>query len=151
MSDQRTNSDPDRPQHGTPQYGTPQYPDPVAPAAYPGAVAPGSMSDAPGSMSEQYPGYTGPSPYPPAPIAQSPGAGGLAIAALIVGIAAFLLGWVPIVGLIIAVAGIVLGILAVRQPRGRAFGITAIVLSGLGALTGLVLLLGILAWMPMAG
>ncbi|GEK85899.1 DUF4190 domain-containing protein [Microbacterium aerolatum] len=145
MSDERKNPDPDHP-----QFGTPQYPDPVAPVAYPGAVAPGSMSDAPGSMSEQYPGYTGPSPYPPAPISQSPGAGGLAIAALIVGIFAFLLGWVPVIGFTLAVAGIVLGILAVRRPRGKAFGITAIVLSALGALAGLLLVVGILAWMPIA-
>lgn len=93
MSDERMNSDPEK-------YGTPDYPDPIAPVAYPGATGPANMAGAPGSMHEQYPGYTGPSPYPPAPITASNGPGGMAIAALIVGIAAFVLGWVPFAGLL---------------------------------------------------
>ncbi len=143
MSDERMNLDPEK-------YGTPDYPDPIAPVAYPGATGPANMAGAPGSMSEQYPGYTGPSPYPPAPINQGPGIGGLAITALVVGIVAFVLGWVPILGLILAVAGIVLGILALRTPRGRLFGIIAIVLSALAALAGILLLVATFLWLPFA-
>lgn len=143
MSDERMNSDPEK-------YGTPDYPDPIAPVAYPGATGPANMAGAPGSMSEQYPGYTGPSPYPPTPINQGPGIGGLAITALVVGIVAFVLGWVPILGLILAVAGIVLGILALGTPRGRLFGIIAIVLSALAALTGILLLVATFLWLPFA-
>lgn len=128
--------------HRAPQpSGTPEYPDPAAPAPYPGVAAPESTP--------QYPGYTGPSAYGPAPIAPTSGPGGVAIAALVVGILAFLSGWVPIVGLILAVAGLVLGILALRQPRGKALGITAIVLSGLAAVTGVLVLIGVLFWVPM--
>ena len=134
---------PASPPHRTQQpYGTSQYPDPAAPAAYPGATAPGAVPP-------QYPGYTGPSAYRQGPIAAT-GPGGMAIAALIVGIVAFLLCWIPFLGLVIAVVGIVLGILALRHPRGKAFGITAIVLSGLAALTGIVMLLAVFAWLPMA-
>ncbi|KDA06890.1 hypothetical protein DC31_07950 [Microbacterium sp. CH12i] len=68
------------------------------------------------------------------------GPGGIAIAALIVGIVAFLSGWVPFFGLIVAAAGIVLGVFALRQPRGKGFGITALVLSGLAAITGIFML-----------
>lgn len=98
-----------------------QHPGPQAPGQYPGQSAPG-----------QYPGYGGPVP--------TPGVGGLAISALIVSIIAFLSGWVPIVGLILAIAGLVLGILAVRRPRGKGLGITAIVLSALAAVTGVIML-----------
>jgi hypothetical protein len=98
-------------QPGQPPYG-----------GYPGQPAPGS-----------YPGYGGPVP--------TPGVGGLAIAALIVSIVAFLSGWVPFVGLILAIVGLVLGILALRGPRGKGLGITAIILSALAALTGIIMLL----------
>jgi hypothetical protein len=138
MSDERTHSEP-----GAPQYGAPEFRDPADPSAHPGAFVQGSMH-------EQYPGYTGPSPYPPAPITQSNGPGGLAIAALVVGIAAFIFGWIPFAGLILAVVGIVLGILTPRKPRGKGFGVTGLILSGLAVLTGLMVLFLIFMWLPMA-
>ncbi|WP_175985011.1 DUF4190 domain-containing protein [Microbacterium tenebrionis] len=143
MSDERMNSDPEK-------YGTPDYPDPIAPVAYPGVTGPANMAGAPGSMHEQYPGYTGPSPYPPAPITASNGPGGMAIAALIVGIAAFVLGWVPFAGLILGVGGVVLGILALRGQRGKGFGVAGLVLSGLVVLIGLMMLFLIFMWLPLA-
>ncbi|HCS61220.1 MAG TPA: hypothetical protein DIW46_07470 [Microbacterium sp.] len=100
----------------------------------------------PGGIAPQYPVYGGPSAY--APIAPGPGVGGLAIAALIVGIVAFVTGWIPIVGLVFAVVGIVLGILAVRKPRGKGFGITALILSGLAAITGIIMLIFLVAFVP---
>lgn len=104
----------------------------------------------PGGVPPQYPGYTGPSAYSQPGMPPTSGVGGLAIAALIVGIVAFLSGWVPIVGLVIAIVGIVLGILAVRQPRGKGLGITGIILSGLAALTGIVMLVITFVLIPSA-
>lgn len=105
---------------GQPQYPTqPQYP---APQQYPVG-----QQYAPG----QYPVGLHGAPQP------SPG-GGIAIAALIVGIVAFLLGWIPVLGLIVAAVGIVLGIVAVRKPTRKGFGWAAIGLSALAAITSIV-------------
>jgi hypothetical protein len=62
----------------------------------------------------------------------------VAIAALVVGGVAFLLGWMIGVGLLLAGVGIVLGILAMRTKPGRTFGVIALVLSGIAALTNIV-------------
>jgi CHASE2 domain-containing sensor protein len=67
-----------------------------------------------------------------------------------VGIAAFIFGWIPFAGLILAVVGIVLGILTLRKPRGKGFGVTGLILSGLAVLTGLMVLFLIFMWLPMA-
>ncbi|WP_417508978.1 hypothetical protein [Microbacterium sp.] len=144
MSNESYGGHPDQP--GQPPYGAqPQYPgQPQYPAQppygaqpqYPGQPAPG-----------QYPGYGGPAGYPQAP---NPGVGGLAIAALIVSIVAFLSGWVPFVGLVLAIVGLVLGILALRKPRGKGLGITAIVLSALAALTGIIMLVVTFWFIPAA-
>lgn len=72
----------------------------------------------------------------------------MAIAALIVGIVAFVMGWIPFFGLVVAAVGIVLSILALRQPRGKGFGIAGVILSGLAALTGIGMLLLIFAVIP---
>lgn len=74
-------------------------------------------------------------PPPVAPTARP--AGGLAIAALVVGIAAFLTGLVAGLGLVIAIAGLILGILAVRAKAPRGFSITGLALSGVAAITNL--------------
>lgn len=131
---------PQQPPYGAqPPYGTPQYPDLAVPAAYPGAPVGGAIAP-------QYPGYGGPSAYAqPAP---SSGVGGMAIAALVVGIGAFIFGWVPFFGLVVAVVGIVLGVLALRQPRGKGFGITALVLSGLAALSGIFMIVLLFVIIP---
>jgi len=101
---------------------------------YPGQQPyPGPQQPMPGAG---YPGAGYPGVYgPPQP---SPSGGGLAIAALVVGIVAFVLGWIPVLGLIIAVVGVVLGVIAVRKPQRRAFGWAAIGLSALAALTSIV-------------
>lgn len=129
-----------QPQYGAqPAYGAPQYADPTVPAPYPGAPMAGAIAP-------QYPVYGGPSAYaPPTP---GSGVGGMAIAALIVGIVAFIFGWVPFFGLLVAAVGVVLGILALRQPRGKGFGITAVVLSGLAALTGIFMLVVFFVLIP---
>jgi uncharacterized membrane protein len=64
--------------------------------------------------------------------------GGLAIAALVVGILAFISGWAPIWGLIVGAGAVVLGILALKKKDNKAFGIVGIVGGGLGALTSII-------------
>lgn len=118
---------PGQPQYrGQPQQpGQPQYPgQPQQPL--PGGGYPGTAYSA-----AQYPigSYGAPQP--------APSGGGIAIAALVVGIVAFLLGWIPILGFIIAVVGIILGVVAVRKPQRKGFGWAAIALSALAALTSI--------------
>jgi len=74
-------------------------------------------------------------PNPPKP------AGGLAIAALIVGIAAFLFGLVPVFGLILGVVGVVLAILAFRSQRGRGLALGGLIGSILAILTNIVVII----------
>ena len=63
---------------------------------------------------------------------------GLAIASMIVGIVAFLSGWLPFWGLLAGAAAVVLGILALKKPTGKGFSITGIITGGLAVLSSLV-------------
>jgi len=66
-------------------------------------------------------------------------ANGIGIAALIVGIVAFLSGWLPVWGLLVGVAAVVLGIIALKKSKAnKGFGITGVVLGGIAVLTSLV-------------
>ena len=79
-----------------------------------------------------------PPPYtPPAAGSPSAGPGGLAIAALIVGIVAILSCFVPFWGLVVGIGAIILGVIALKKPTGKGFGITGIVLGGLSTLINL--------------
>lgn len=62
---------------------------------------------------------------------------GLAIASMVVGIVAFISGWVPFWGLLSGATAIVLGILALKKPNGKGFSIAGIVTGGIAALTSL--------------
>lgn len=58
---------------------------------------------------------------------------GMAIASLVLGIVSVLVVWIPIVGLLgtmMALVGLVLGILALKKPGGRGLAIGGIVCSG---------------------
>jgi hypothetical protein len=79
-----------------------------------------------------------PPQYPAQNPAQKPPVGGVAIAALVVGIIAFLLGWVVGLGFLLGVAGIILGILAMRTKPGKTFGVIGLILSGIATLTNIV-------------
>jgi hypothetical protein len=131
----------DGPANGDPRDVPPPPPPPGAPAprgaGWPPPPAPGPHPAYP------YPGYGAASPPPAGP-------GGLAIAALVVGIIAFLSGLVPFVGLGLAVVGLVLSIIAVRRPRGRGLSIAGIVLSAIAFLTGVVVLVVTLLVLPAA-
>lgn len=68
---------------------------------------------------------------------------GLALAALIVGIVAFLTGLIPVVGLLIGLAAVVVGILALikKQPKGLA--ITGTVLGAIALITSIAMTAGL--------
>lgn len=68
-------------------------------------------------------------------------AGGLSVAALIVGIIAALTGWILIVGLVFGLVRVVLAILAIRARTHLGFGITGLVLSTLAVLTNVMLII----------
>jgi hypothetical protein len=72
-------------------------------------------------------------------------AAGLALAALIVGIIAFVLGWIPVLGALVGIAAVVLGILAIRkhQPKGKA--LTGVILGGVGGLASIGMLIASVA------
>lgn len=115
-------------------------------------------SDAYGTGSSAPDGAPSPAPYgtpptglhgDPAPWQQGAGAGqgpgGLAVAALVVGIVAFLLGLVPFLGLLAGAAAVVLGIVVLRRGRhgagagtARTFGLVGVIGGGLAVLAGLV-------------
>lgn len=75
---------------------------------------------------------------------------GLGIAALVVGIIAFLLGLVPWLGLILAIAAVAIGIAALvkKQPLGLA--LTGLILGGIALIAGLVMTIAFSAAMTSA-
>ena len=62
---------------------------------------------------------------------------GLAIGALVAGIVAAVLGWLPVVGLLAGIAAVVIGVLALRKGQSKALAIIGIVLGVGGALVSL--------------
>lgn len=66
---------------------------------------------------------------------------GLAIAALVVGIAAALAGWAPIVGAVIGVVAIILAVIALVKKQSKPLAITGLVLGALATVTSLVITL----------
>lgn len=62
----------------------------------------------------------------------------LALVALILGIVAFVLGWVPLVGVILGGLAIGFGIAALRRRQRKALAIPGIALGGWGLITSLV-------------
>lgn len=73
----------------------------------------------------------------PAAPAASP-TNGLAIAALVVGIVAFISGWAPFWGFIAGAAAVVLGILGLRKPGMKGMSIAGIVTGGIAALWSMI-------------
>ncbi|WP_130177014.1 hypothetical protein [Cryobacterium sp. SO1] len=62
----------------------------------------------------------------------------LALSAMIVGVVAFLGGWLPVLGLILGTVGVVLGLLAKRNSNRPELGLTALILSIMAVLTNVV-------------
>lgn len=74
-------------------------------------------------------------PAPELAAARQPSASNtLGIISLVLGIIAFLTGWVPVLGLILGIGAIVLGALALAKRQNKGFSITGLVLGGVAAL-----------------
>ncbi|TRW45603.1 OB-fold protein [Georgenia yuyongxinii] len=138
---------PNPPSFGAPQYEPPQYGQ--APAGQPAAspyeqpeTSQASYGQPQFDQSQHQQQYVPQPPYPP----QRPGSG-MAIAAFVIGLVAFLLAWIPIINVVSIVGGIVavvLGVIAIRKAsRGEAGGkglsIAALVLAAL-AIIGSILM-----------
>ncbi|TFD50107.1 hypothetical protein E3T46_12310 [Cryobacterium sp. Hh11] len=77
--------------------------------------------------------------------------GGIALAALIVGIGAFVTGWIPVLGLILGINGIVLGVLAMRRPAGKSFGRAGLIGSALAGVTNVLVTMVIVISLASSG
>ena len=87
--------------------------------------------------------------YQSTPIYQQPAAGGgskaLAIVALVLGISALVFCWVPIFGSLIAVAGLICGIISLKNPNGKGMGLTGMILSIVACVLSFMMIVSILA------
>ncbi|MGV8897094.1 MAG: Ltp family lipoprotein [Rhodoglobus sp.] len=70
---------------------------------------------------------------------------GLALAALLIGIAAFLSGLVPVFGALVGITAIVFGILALRKQQSKGMAVAGIVLGGIAVLASIGTTAGISA------
>ena len=68
---------------------------------------------------------------------------GLALAALLVGIGAFLTGFVPVFGALVGITALVLGILAWTKQQSKGRAISGIALGGIALLTSIAMTIGI--------
>ncbi|MFZ6993811.1 Ltp family lipoprotein [Curtobacterium sp. RRHDQ66] len=82
-------------------------------------------------------------PGQPGPQRPLPGPKGLALAALLVGIAAFLFGLIPVFGAIVGIVAIVLAVLALRGKQPKGLAVTGLVLGAVAVLSSIGVTLGI--------
>jgi len=80
---------------------------------------------------------------PPLPPTASKGPIGLALAALIVGIGAFLFGLIPVFGALVGAAAIVLGVLALRKKQPKVLAIIGIALGAIAAISSITTAAGL--------
>lgn len=73
---------------------------------------------------------------PGAPIQPQP-TNGLGIAAMILGIVAFVFGWVPFFGFLAGVTAVILGIISLKKPGVKGMGIAGLITGGLAVLWSL--------------
>lgn len=129
-------------------YGQPSGPPPPPPGygdqgsgqAQPGQAQPGQGQPGYGQASYGQTGYGQPSPYGYGQPAAAP-ANGLGVAALVIGIIALVLCWVPFVGLL-GIVAVILGFIGIRRvSRGaatnRGMSITGVVTGVLATLAGI--------------
>lgn len=77
-------------------------------------------------------------PSAPQPTTPNGPANGLAIASLVVGIVAAVSWFIPVWGLLVGIAAVVLGFLGVRKLNGKGMAIAGIITGGFGAALGLI-------------
>jgi hypothetical protein len=64
---------------------------------------------------------------------------------LVVGIVAFLVGWVPVLGILAGGAAVVLGVLALRKHQSKGLAITGLGLGSIAAVTSIITTLTLIA------
>src|SRR5690606_25712478 len=74
---------------------------------------------------------------PAAPAPQGKPQRGLALSALLVGVGAFLVGWIPILGAVIGVVGIVLAIIALTKLQPKTLAIIGLSLASVAVLASI--------------
>lgn len=82
-------------------------------------------------------------PGQPGPQRPQPGPKGLALAALLVGIGAFLFGLVPVFGAIVGIVAVVLAGVALRAKQPKGLAVTGLVLGAVAVLSSIGMTLGI--------
>lgn len=90
-----------------------------------------------------------PAANPAAPAPQS--AGGLAIAALIVGIVAIIFFWAPFFGFVAGAAAVVLGIIAIKKAQNKGMSIAGIITGGIATLINLIFITILLVGLAAVG
>lgn len=85
-----------------------------------------------------------PAPAPSTQIAPK----GLAITALVVGIVAFITGWIPILGFIVGAAAVVFGVIALVKKQPKAFALSGLILGALAAVTSIAMTIGVALTAP---
>ncbi len=88
-----------------------------------------------------------PNPYqnPPAAPGTPKTPIGFAIAALIVGIVAFLSGLAPVWGLLVGLAAAALGVIALMKKQNKGLALTGLILGGIAALTSLIVTIALIS------
>jgi len=75
-------------------------------------------------------------------------ANAMAIASLVLGVVSVLIVWIPIVGIlgtIMALIGLVLGIMALRRPNGRGMAVGGIICAGVSLAITALYMVGMMA------
>lgn len=122
---------------GAPQYpGAPGYPGAPAAPGYPGAPAFGAG-----------PGYGGAPAYGAGPVKPK----GLALTAMILGIASLVLFWVPFLSPLLGLVAVVLGIMALVKKHHFAFGLTGLITGALGLIIGGFITMGVIIAFSLGG
>ncbi|GAA1328419.1 hypothetical protein ACFSWE_11090 [Leucobacter albus] len=137
----------------------------VAPAAdYPGAPAAPAFPAAQGfgaaPAAPSYPGAPAAPAYPGAPaygqapaynMAAPPKPKGLALTAMILGIAALVLFFIPFLSPLLGLVALVLGIMALIKKQSLGFGLTGLITGALGLIIGGIITIGVIVAFSMGG
>ncbi|RLP75941.1 DUF4190 domain-containing protein [Mycetocola tolaasinivorans] len=82
----------------------------------------------------QSPQYPQNGQYPPSQNAPAPVAKGIAITALIIGIVALLLSFLPVVGIMVGAIAVIVGIVALVMRQPKRFGLTGLILGAVAVI-----------------
>lgn len=82
-------------------------------------------------------------PYQQAPAPAPTAPAGLAITALVIGILSFLVGWVPVLGILAGLVAVVFGVIALALRQSKPMSIVGLSLGSVAALTSLVVTIGL--------